>query len=181
MHFLTKNTALLVIDVQEKLTPAIYEKDRMLLNTLKCIKGARLLDLPVVCTEQYPKGLGNTVAGIREALGEVPVYEKTAFSSCGSEGLLKFFKKQKVKRVLLCGIEAHVCVFQTAVELMKKDFEVIIAADAVSSRKAVDAEQALKNLEKMGATISTFECLFMAFIKDAKHPSFKEMSAVLKL
>lgn len=181
MKFIDKHTALLVIDVQERLVPAIFEKDRMLLNTLKSIKAAKALGIPVVYTEQYPKGLGITMAELREDLGDSPVYEKTAFSCCGSSGFLKYLKANKIKKLILTGIETHVCVFQTAVDLIEKDFDVIVLADAVSSRSEMDRKFALKNLRAMGASVTTFECLFMVYIKDAKHPSFKEISNILKM
>ena len=181
MNFIDEKTALLVIDVQEKLIPAIHEKDDLLLNVLKCIKAANILEMPVVYTEQYPKGLGITVAEIREDLDDAPVYEKTDFSCCGSKGLLKFFKQSKIEKVLLVGIEAHVCVYQTAKDLLAKDLEVLLAADAVSSRKALDRDWALENMKEMGVSISTFECLFMEYLKGSKHPKFKEISGVLKL
>ncbi|MCM8542716.1 MAG: isochorismatase family protein [Lentisphaeraceae bacterium] len=181
MKFIDENTALLVIDVQERLVPAIYEKETMLLNTLKCIKASALIGIPLFYTEQYPKGLGITVAELRKDLDDAAVFEKTDFSCCASQGLMKQLKKNKVKKVLLCGIEAHVCVFQTAKDLLEKDFEVIVVADAVSSRQSVDKEWALKNLSQMGATVSTFECLFMEYLKGSKHSMFKEMSAILKL
>lgn len=181
MNYIDSSTALLVIDVQEKLLPAIYEKETMLLNAQKCIKAAKILDLPLLYTEQYPKGLGITVAELRADLDDAPVFEKTDFSCLGSEGLKKFLKSRKVKKVLLAGIEAHVCVFQTAKDLLHEGYEVLVAADAVSSRKELDRKWALKNLREMGASVSTFECFFMEYLKGSRHPLFKEISAVLKL
>lgn len=181
MNFIDDKTALLVIDIQERLVPAINEKETMLVNSLKCIKAANLLDIPLAYTEQYPKGLGITVAELREDLDDSPVYEKTDFSCCASEGLMEFFEKNNIEKVLLAGIEAHVCVFQTARDLLAKDYEVIVVADAVSSRKEVDKDWALKNLQGIGASVSTFECLFMEYLKGSKHPMFKEMSSILKL
>jgi len=181
MNFIDSNTALLVIDVQEKLVPSISEKEEMLLNTLKCIKAAKLIGLPLVYTEQYPKGLGITVAELRGDLDDAPVFEKTDFSCLASDGLKNFLKKNKVKKVLLVGIEAHICVFQTARDLIAAGYEVLVVADAVSSRKDFDKKWALKNLREMGTAVSTFECFFMEYLKGSKHPLFREMSAILKL
>ena len=181
MKFIDENTALLVIDIQEKLVPAIQGKEEMLKNALKCIKAARLIGLPLVYTEQYPKGLGITVAELRLDLDDAPVFEKTDFSCMGSEGLQKFLKSNKVKKVLLAGIETHVCVFQTARDLIAEGYEVLVAADAVASRNDFDKKWALKNLREMGAAVSTFECFFMEYLKGSRHPKFKEMSAILKL
>ena len=181
MNFIDEHTALLVIDIQEKLVPAIHEKESMQLNALKCIKAASLIEMPLVYTEQYPKGLGGTVAELMADLDDVPVFEKTDFSCCASDGLMKYFEKLKIRKVLLVGIEAHVCVFQTARDLIEKGFEVIVVADAVSSRKPVDRDWAFKNLVEVGASISTFECLFMEYLKGSKHPMFRDMSSILKL
>ena len=181
MNFIDDHTALLLIDVQEKLVPAIHEKESMLLNSLKCIKAANLIGLKLFYTEQYPRGLGITVAELRGDLDDAPVFEKTDFSCCASLGLMKLLKKHKIKKVPLCGIEAHLCVYQTAKDLIEKGFEVLIPADAVSSRNALDKEWALKNLQAHGVFVSTFECLFMEYMKGSKHPMFKEMSAILKL
>lgn len=181
MNYIDNNTVLLVIDVQERLLPAINEKEALLLNALKCIKAARILDLPLVYTEQYPKGLGLTVTELREDLDDAPVFEKTDFSCLGSEGLKTFLKNNKIKKVMLAGIEAHVCVFQTARDLIDAGYEVLIVADAVSSRNDFDKKWALKNLREMGAAVSTFECFFMEYLKGSRHPKFKEISAVLKL
>lgn len=181
MNYIDQDTALLIIDIQDKLVPAIHEKELMQLNALKCIKAASLIEMPTAYTEQYPKGLGQTVAELRADLDGVPVFEKTDFSCCGSDELMQYFEKLKIKKVLLVGIEAHVCVFQTARDLIGKGFEVIVAADAVSSRKSADRDWAFKNLADMGVSISTFECLFMEYLKGSKHPMFRDMSSILKL
>ena len=175
---ISEETTLVVIDIQEKLLPAIRKSASMLLNVKKSILAAKALKLPVICTEQYPKGLGHTVDELSVALKGVPVFEKTSFSCCGSEA---FMNSLQSKKVLLVGIEAHVCVYQTACDLLAKGFEVVIAEDAVSSRQKLDCQRALLNLEKKGVFISTFESLFMNLLKDSKHPSFKEVSAILKM
>ena len=175
---LTEDTTLVVIDVQERLVPAIHNAGNMVTNVKKCILGSGILGLPVVYTEQYPQGLGSTVNSLEEELAGAQCFEKTSFSCCSSSGFLDSIRS---KHVLLCGIETHVCVYQTANELMDNGFKVTIAEDAVSSRNSLDHNRAISNLEKRGVFISTFECLYMGLLRDSKHPSFKEISAVLKL
>ncbi len=175
---ISEDATLIVVDVQEKLVPSINDSASMILNTKKSILSAKILGMPIMFTEQYPKGLGHTITEIRDELEGVPGFEKTTFSCCGSPDFMKYLKG---KHVLLTGIEAHICVYQTACELLEHGFEVTVIEDAVSSRKKTDHQRALRNLEKKGVFISTFECLFMNLVKDAKHPSFKEISTVLKL
>ena len=175
---LTEDATLVVIDVQERLVPAIHNAASMVMNVKKCIMSSGILGLPIVYTEQYPQGLGSTVNPLADELAGAPCFEKTTFSCCGSPG---FTESIRSKHVLLTGIETHVCVYQTARELLDNGFKVTIAEDAVSSRNEIDHQRALSNLEKRGVYISTFECLFMNLLKDSRHPSFKEISAVLKL
>jgi nicotinamidase-related amidase len=175
---ISEDTTLVVVDIQEKLVSSIHKADEMILNAKKCILAAKVMGMPIVYTEQYPKGLGHTVSNLQEHLTDVPVFEKTSFSCCGDREFLNILKN---KTVLLVGIEAHVCIYQTACDLMDNGYEVLIAEDAVSSRKEIDYRRAMSNLEKKGVFISTFECLFMKLLRDSKHPSFKDVSAVLKL
>src|SRR5262245_12823135 len=149
------DTALLVIDVQEKLMPKISGGDALIRNIAFLIDGARLLRMPVVATEQYPKGLGPTVPTLAERLPERP--DKLAFSSCAVPEIVESLRKNVRPKVVLAGIETHVCVMQTALDLLALDFRVYIPTDAVSSRYNVDHEGALRRLERTGAILTTSE------------------------
>ncbi len=192
-----RRTALLVIDVQERFRAAMEGFDSMAAGCVRLIRAARLLGLPVLVTEQYPKGLGPTVGEVLEALGtpagpagapspgpaEAPpakVAEKTAFSSCGAAGLLEELKTSGARTVLVCGIETHVCVNQTVHDLLAGGYEVQVAVDAVQSRHAVDREAALRKMERSGAVLTTSEMAVFELLRDAKHPRFKQVQALFK-
>ncbi len=170
--------ALLVVDVQEKLLRAIEGRDRVLANSLFLVRAARILDIPVFATEQYPKGLGPTVDSLADLIPDRPA--KTAFHCLGAPGIAEGLANAGVKHVTLAGIEAHVCVAQTALELLKAGYVVQVPADAVGSRFAIDREFALRRLEKVGAVISTTEAALFEWVGGAEHPKFKEVSALVK-
>src|SRR2546430_12628249 len=125
-------TGLAVIDIQERLLPSIFEHERVVQNTIRLIKGLRVIGRPVFLTEQYPKGLGSTVAEVAAACGASAPLEKVVFSACGAAAFNAALKKTRISDVLLCGIEAHVCVLQTCLDLLEQDFGVFVVADAVS-------------------------------------------------
>ena len=175
---LAPETALLVIDVQEKLMAKIPGADAQVRNIAFLIDTARLLDVEVVATEQYPKGLGPTVAPLVERLPERP--EKTAFSCCGVAGLADGLRQRGRSRVLLAGIEAHVCVAHTAFDLLAAGFRVYVAADAVASRYAVDRDVALRRLESAGAILTTTEAAAFEWLGGSSHPKFKQVSALVQ-
>jgi len=170
--------ALLVIDVQEKLLAAVPEGDRVVANSVRLIEGARTLDIPIWATEQYPKGLGPVVPKIAELIPERP--EKLAFHCCSIPRILEQLYGRHVRHVTLTGIEAHVCVAQTALELLDLGFRVQVAADAVASRNQMDWEFALRRLENAGATISTTEAVLFEWCETADRPEFKAISNLIK-
>ena len=170
--------ALLVVDAQDKLLKGIEGRDRLLANTLRLVRVARLLDLPVFATEQYPKGLGPTVDSLAALIPDRPA--KTAFHCLGAPGIAEGLEKAGIRHVTLAGIEAHVCVAQTALELLRLGYRVQIPADAVGSRFAIDREFALRRLEQAGAVISTTESAIFEWVGGAEHPRFKEVSALVK-
>jgi nicotinamidase-related amidase len=172
------DTGLLIIDVQEKLLPLIPDNTRLVMNIAFLIDGARLLGLPVLATEQYPKGLGITVAELAKRL---PKREpKVAFTSCAVPTLVQEFRQAGRPKVMLAGIETHVCVMQTALDLIVQDFQVYVAADAVASRHAIDHEQALARMERAGCTITTSEAALFEWTKTAADPRFKEVSRLVQ-
>jgi nicotinamidase-related amidase len=172
------DTGLLVIDVQEKLVPLIPERDRLVRNVAFLIDGARALGMPVQATEQYPKGLGPTVPELAQRLPERP--DKVAFSCCAIPAVVRGFREAGRPKVVLGGIETHVCVQQTALDLIAQGFRVYIAADAVGSRYAVDHERALRRLEQAGAIITTSEAAVFEWVGGAGTPQFKEISRLIQ-
>jgi nicotinamidase-related amidase len=172
------DTALLVIDVQEKLLPKILQAEALVRNIAFLIDGARLLGLPVAATEQYPRGLGATVPELARRLPERP--DKVAFSCCAVPSVVQGFRAAARPKVVLAGIEAHVCVLQTALDLLAADFRVYIAADAVGSRFAIDHEFALRRLERAGAIVTTSETAVFEWVGGSGHPQFKQVSALVQ-
>jgi nicotinamidase-related amidase len=172
------DTALLVIDVQDKLLPLIPNGPALVRNTAFLIDGARLLQIPVTATEQYPRGLGPTTAELAQRLPERP--DKTAFSCCAVPSVVEGFRRAGRPKVLLTGIEAHVCVLGTALDLLALDFRVYIAVDAVGSRFAVDQEMALRRLERAGAILTTAETAVFEWVGGAGHPQFKAVSQLVQ-
>src|SRR5262249_45120760 len=172
------DTALLVIDVQEKLTAKIPTADAMIRNIAFLIDGARLLDVPVACTEQYPRGLGPTVPELAKRLPQRP--DKTGFSCCAIPAVAEGFRRAARPKVVLTGIETHVCVLNTALDLLAQDFRVYIAVDAVASRFAVDHDVALRRLERTGAILTTVETCAFEWIGGSSHPRFKQISALVQ-
>jgi nicotinamidase-related amidase len=172
------DTGLLVIDVQEKLVPMIFDAGALVRNIAFLIDAARLLNMPVQCTEQYPRGLGATVRTLAEKLPERP--DKVAFSSCAVPSVVQTFQREARPKLVLCGIEMHVCVLHTALDLLALDFRVYIAVDAVGSRYRLDHEVALRRLERAGAILTTSEMCVFEWIGGAGHPQFKAISRLIQ-
>ncbi len=174
------DTALIVIDVQQKLLPHIDDHDVMEFNITRLIDGARVLQIPVYATEQYPKGLGPTVSSVRDTLGEAPCFEKTMFSVRESRTLLEALNNGNVKHVLLTGIETHVCVFQSAMDLMSEGFNVCVCIDAVGSRSEEDFMTAMQRMETAGAVLVSTEMALFEWCERAGTPEFKKVSAIVQ-
>jgi nicotinamidase-related amidase len=147
-------------------------------NTAFLIDIARLLDLPVQATEQYPKGLGTTVSELAQRLPERP--DKVAFSCCAVPSVVANLRSGARHKVVLAGIETHVCVQQTALDLLALGFQVAIPVDAVGSRYAIDHEYALRRLEKTGVVLTTAESVAFEWVGGADHPRFKEVSKLVQ-
>jgi nicotinamidase-related amidase len=172
------DTALLVIDVQEKLTPKILGIEAVVRNTAFLIDGARLLDLPVLATEQYPRGLGATVPELAKRLPERPA--KVGFSCCALPSVVDTLHRGARPRVVLAGIETHVCVMQTCLDLLALGFRVYVAADAVGSRYRVDHDLGLRRMEQAGAVLTSSEACVFEWLGGADHPQFKKASAMVQ-
>lgn len=170
---------LLIVDMQEKLLPVIDDHDAVLANCLKLIEAANILSVPATATEQYPKGLGSTVSEIGKQVSDRP--EKIEFSclncldwnSTGSDPEGRY-------KVVVAGIESHVCVLQTVLDLLSQGFRVFVAADAVGSRKPLDRDIALQRMASSGAVITTTESVLFEWCERAGTPEFKEISRLVR-
>jgi len=172
------DTALLVVDVQAKLLPLIPGSGRLVWNIRRLIDGAKILCLPVVATEQYPQGLGPTAPELAAKLGTIP--GKLAFS-CGECGeLFADWQQRGIWKVLVCGIETHVCVGQTVHDLLGEGFRVYVAADAVAARGAIDHEFALRRMDSSGATLTTTEAALFEWCERSGSPEFKQISQLIR-
>lgn len=174
------NTALLLIDIQERLLPAIYENERIVENSLKLINGFKILNTPIYFTEQYAKGLGPTEPRIRIALEKRNPVHKMSFSCYGADNMFDELKVKNIKQVVLCGIESHICVMQTALDLIANDFQVQVAADAVSSRRKFDYEIALKRMRTNGVEITLTESILFEMLNVCGTDEFKAISKLVK-
>lgn len=174
-----QNSRLLIVDVQEKLVPLIPVAERLIRNCRRLIEAARLLDVPVYATEQYPKGLGKTVSELAELLGDVP--DKQRFSGCealdwGSAAAVDDDRDQ----IVVAGMEAHVCVLQTSLDLVSQGFRVYVPADSVASRNKLDWRIALDRLWASGATVTTTESILFEWCETSAAAPFKQVSQLVK-
>jgi len=175
-----ESTALIVIDIQEKLFPHVINREKLEANICKVIEFCKLIDIPILVTEQYPQGLGITVPKVREALGTAykPI-PKTAFSCFGEERFYEALEVLSVDWIILIGIETHICVGQTALEGLDTH-DVHILADCVSARNELDHQVALSRLAQDGAVVSTAEMFFYEILRKAKTPEHKAVFHLLK-
>jgi nicotinamidase-related amidase len=172
------DTALLVVDVQEKLLPHISGHECLLWNIRRLIDGAHILGMPILATEQYPKGLGPTVPELGECLTDIP--SKLHFSCGGCPQIFDGLPERGIHKLLVCGIEAHVCVQQTVLDLISHGFHMYVAADSVGSRAANDCEVALRRMDSAGATLTTTEAALFEWCEVAGTPEFKKLSALVR-
>jgi nicotinamidase-related amidase len=177
------DTGLLVVDVQERLVEAIDGWQEVVWNVRRLIDAAKVLSVPVAATEQYPKGLGRTLpelAGrLRDGLVE-SIHEKMTFSSGGCAGAFDAFRDRGGHKILVCGIEAHVCVAQTVFDLMADGWRTYVAVDAVGSRFPLDCRTALSRMDSAGATLTTTEAVLFEWCEIAGTPQFKQISSLAK-
>jgi nicotinamidase-related amidase len=167
--------ALVVIDVQEAFAKAVDRFDEVVRQTGILVQGARVLGLPILVTEQYPRGLGDTVEPVRDALGDVPRLEKTVFSAAQADG----FDLAGRDQALVCGIETHVCVNQTAHDLLARGVEVHVAVDAVSSRSTANRELGLRKMEESGAILTSVETALFELLGAAGSDEFKAIQKLV--
>jgi len=174
---------LLIIDIQERLCSTMSDKvlKQVIKNTNILIEAAGKLDIPVIRTEQYPKGLGPTHADIRgHETNEHAVYEKTCFSGCGATGMETHLRDMHRPQVIMTGMEAHICVLQTAMELHALGKQVFVVEDAVISRSKHNFRNAITRLRQAGITVTNTESVLFEWLRDASNPQFKELSKLIR-
>lgn len=175
-----EKTALAVIDFQESFRQHL-DFAPIAANISRIVRGFQLLNLPVIITEQYPKGLGRTAGEILEVLPErFRCIEKSSFSSCGASQFLEKLQATNTKQVLVCGLETHVCVNQTVHDLLDEGYEVHLLQDAVGSRSQVNKEIAIAKMTLSGAVPSCVEMALFELMRDARHEKFKEIQNLIK-
>ncbi len=174
------HTVLVLIDLQERLMTSMHAAPALRDGVIKLLRAAEILDVPVIVTEQYRKGLGRTDAALEPHMGRARVIEKLSFSAVGEKAFISELDALKPTHVLLAGIETHVCVAQTALDLLVRGYTVSVAADAVSSRRPADRDVALSRLRAAGVTVSTGEALILELTEEAGTPEFKRILELIK-
>ncbi len=183
-----EDALLLAIDFQEKLMPAMNEKEALEAAMVKLVKGCRVMEVPILVTQQYTKGLGATIPSIDAALTselagtkfEYEPFEKTSFSAMRQADFAAELKKQEKKTILITGIEAHICVEQTVIDLLENGYEVFVVGDCISSRKAMDKEYAQLRMIAAGAVFTSMESVLFELCGGAREVGFKDISVIIK-
>jgi nicotinamidase-related amidase len=173
-----EDSALLVIDVQERLVPVLHESARLVWNVGRLVEGAQLLKVFTAATEQYPQGIGPTIPALRDRINLRP--EKRSFSCRECTGLMDEFKQRGIYKLLVCGCETHVCVLQSVIDLLGEGFRVHVAADACTSRSPLDHEIALRRMDSCGAVLTTTEAALFEWCETSSAAQFKEISRMVK-
>jgi nicotinamidase-related amidase len=172
------DTVLLIVDVQEKLMPMIRDRQRIAWNLRRLLDGAEAVGLKVLATEQYPQGLGGTIPELATRLSAVP--SKASFSCGGCEPFVSSLEELKPDKVMVAGIECHVCVQQTVLDLLSAGYRVYLPVDAVGSRYQVDYETGIKRMDSAGATLTTTEAALFEWCQVSGTPTFKKISALVR-
>ena len=175
-----ETTGLLIIDIQERINAVMKFRERVVKNTVKLIYGFNILNVPIFITEQYRRGLGSTDKQILDALNQPEVVEKLTFSCCAAPPLMEQLSAKKIKQVVVCGIETHVCVLQTCLDLLAEGFQVHLVSDAISSRRKLDHEAAIDRMQQAGVILTTNEAALFELLERAGTPEFKQISQLVK-
>jgi nicotinamidase-related amidase len=174
------NTFLLLIDMQDRLYRAMHGKEELLENVRKLIMGMKAFGIPVVMSEQYPEGIGKTIPEVTELLPETPGIRKLSFSCCANSDCNAAIGATDRNQVLIAGVEAHVCVYQTAMDLLARGYDVQVVADAVSSRSLLNRDIGLQKMRDAGAAITSVEIALFELLRTAKSGKFRDISKILK-
>ena len=175
-----RNSLLIIVDVQGKLAQLMHDKDTLFKNIEILVKAAKILDIPILWCQQCPDSLGPTIPEIARLLADYEPINKSSFSCCGEENFNIRLNESSREQIILCGIETHVCIYQTAFDLLRKGFHVDVVADAVSSRTLDNKQIALAKMTAGGINISCTEMVLFELLKTAEHPRFKEIARLIK-
>jgi len=174
------NTVLLVVDIQERLFIQMNDKEALIKGVKAVINGAKILNIPILVTEQAPQKIGKTISEIAGLILNKPLFEKVDFSCCGNVDFVKKIKSLKRKNIVIVGVETHVCVYQTAVDLIARGFKVHVVVDAVSSRTAFNKDIGLQLMKDAGASLTSVETVLCELLKRAQGEEFKEILKLIK-
>lgn len=180
MRILKEESAGLIVDIQERLFPHIFEYEKIEKNTQILIDGLKILEVPIIVTEQYRKGLGLTIPSISNALEDYESIEKMSFSCCDNENFEAELERVNKKNVIIAGIETHVCVLQTVADLLEAGYQPVVVEDCVSSRKEKDKNIAIKRMRQEGAIITSYESILFELARVSGTDSFKAISKLVK-
>ncbi len=180
MRILKDRTAALVIDMQERLYPFIFDNENLTRNVSKLIEGLKIIGIPIFVTEQYVKGLGPTIGPVATILGDHPRIEKMSFSCCDESRVMEGIAVSGKENILIAGIESHVCVLQTVVDLISNGYHPIVVEDCVSSRKENDKRMAIERMRQEGAIITTVESILFELLRYSGTEQFKGISKLVK-
>jgi len=180
MRITKEKTIGLIIDIQERLFPAMWEKESLLKNTLTLIQGLIEMKIPLLVTQQYSKGLGETIPEIKSVISDFSFIEKRDFSCCDEPVVIEKLKELDAKNIIICGIESHVCVLQTAVDLKEAGFNPIVVMDCVSSRTKESIETAKDRFRFEGILMTSYESILFELTRSSASPEFKAISRLVK-
>lgn len=180
MRIRVEETVFCLVDVQERLFPHMTGKEALEQNLLTLVKGLEVHGVPFIINEQYKKGIGETIPALREVVDSYPHFEKTTFSCCGNEETMEAIKAAGKKYVIVAGIETHVCVLQTCLDLLEAGLQPVLVTDCCSSRKLSDTIMAFERLIHAGVIPTTYESLLFELTVNAKNPVFKQISQLVK-
>ncbi|WP_289659943.1 hydrolase [Flavobacterium panacagri] len=175
-----ENTGLIIVDIQGKLARIVYESEKMISNLEKLILGCQVLSIPIISLEQNPNGLGNTVPELNKLLENQKPIEKYTFNAFENEEFRQAVLKTNRKQWLVCGIETHICVYQTAMGLFTNNYEVEIVTDCVSSRSKDSIDLGLQKMQGKGIGITSVEMCLYELVKDSKNENFREILKLIK-
>lgn len=180
MRIKKENSIALIIDIQERLLPVVDQNQELTANVTRLVEGLKVLDIPIIVSEQYRKGLGNTVTEISNLISPFEPLEKLAFSCCDDNNIMNVIKASGKKNVIICGIESHICVLQTVIDLLANGFVPVVVADCVSSRKPSDKKTGLYRMRSEGAVITSYESILFELCQFAGTDQFKAISKIIK-
>jgi nicotinamidase-related amidase len=180
MRILKENTLGLVIDIQEKLFPYIYQNEQLVKNVKRFVEGLKILEIPILVTEQYKKGLGLTIAELETSLYPVEPLEKMSFSCCDDSVISSRIADSGKNTILLCGIESHICVLQTAIDLVQRGYRPVVIANCTSSRNEFDKQIALERMKSEGVLLATYESILFELCRMAGTDQFRSISKLIR-